>query len=68
MLSYAKPGTGLFAPKTIRSRERVVELSLPGTFAPWYFLSEQKMELKYAAGKLANRARNGSSNCPIPCA
>ena len=31
--------TGLFAPKTICSRERVpdVELLLPGTFSPWNF-------------------------------
>jgi len=40
-------GTGLFAPKTIRSQERKfqvwnfrsMELSLPGTFAPWNFRS-----------------------------
>ena len=41
------PVTGLFAPKTIRSRERKfqvwnfrsLELSLPGTFVPWNFRS-----------------------------
>ena len=37
---------GLFAPKTIRSLEH----SHPGTFAPWYFPSEWRMERKYATG------------------
>ena len=42
---YKKTNYGLFAPKTIRSRERKfqvwnfrsLELSHPGTFAPWNF-------------------------------
>ena len=50
---------GLFAPKTIRSGAKVpsVELSLPGTFAPWNFRSLVLSKRMEDGAKVRNRER-----------